>query len=118
MKKLLAIVLCAGMTLSMTACGGRTADENVAAQNTATDSNTTTTEESTEEPLIGGDPATWGSALDTETDDGENTQIPNPFITCSTLKEASELAGFDFNAPESADGITQDEMEQLIESIK
>ena len=113
MKKLLAIALCAGMTLSMTACGGRTADENAAAQNTATDSNTTITTESTEEPLIGGDPATWGPALDTETDEGENTQIPNPFITCSTLKEASELAGFDFTAPESVDGYSYKEISAI-----
>ena len=112
MKKLLAIALCAGMTLSMTACGGKTSDGSVAAQNT-TDSNTTTTAESTEEPLIGGDPATWEPALDTETDEGENTQIPNPFITCSTLKEASELAGFDFTAPESVDGYSYKEISAI-----
>ena len=110
MKKLLAIALCAGMTLSMTACGGTATDGNTADKNNTTDNSTATVVDGTEEPLVGGDPATWGPVLDTETDEGENTQIPNPFITCSTLKEASELAGFDFTAPESVDGYSYKEI--------
>ncbi len=65
MKKLLAVTICAGMTLAMAACGN---------------------------------PATLGSVEDTQTAEGENTQIPNPFITCDTLAQAAELAGFVFSA--------------------
>ena len=60
----------------MAACGNATAENS-----------------KTEEPLIGGDPATWGPVEDTQTAEGENVQIPNPFITCDTLVQAAELAG-------------------------
>lgn len=113
MKKLLAIALCAGMTLSMTACGGSTTNGNAADKNNTTDNSAATVNDGTEEPMIGGDPATWGPADDTEPGEGENVQIPNPFITCSTLKEASDLAGFDFTAPTSTDGYSYEEISAI-----
>lgn len=96
MKKLLVVTICAGMTLAMAACGNATAGNN-----------------KTEEPLIGGDPATWGPVEDTQTAEGENVQIPNPFITCDTLAQAVELAGFDFSAPDTVDGYSYKEISAI-----
>lgn len=49
-------------------------------------------------PMIGGDPATWGPALE------ENVQIPNPFADCKTLEEAIGITGFDMAVPEMLEG--------------
>lgn len=58
------------------------------------------------EPLIlGGNPATWGPALDDE--DGENVQIPTPFTDYASMDEASAAAGFALTAPESVDGYSR-----------
>lgn len=94
MKKLFVLTICAGMTAAMMACGNNAAKTE--------DPWTAVTESTEEEPLIGGDPSTWGPAEDT--DEGENTQIPNPFVVCDTFEEAGKLAGFDFTAPATADG--------------
>lgn len=106
MKKLLAVTICAGMTLAMAACG------NTAAENNRTD-NTTTVSIDTEEPLIGGDPAAWGPEEDTQAAEGGDAQIPNPFITCDTLAQAAELAGFDFSAPNTVDGYAYKEISAI-----
>lgn len=45
---------------------------------------------------IGGDPATWGPADDP-------MAPPSPFIDCDTMKDASELAGFDMVLPGTPD---------------
>lgn len=42
-------------------------------------------------------------------------QMPNPFITCDTLEEAIELAGFDMTVPESLEGF-EDRMISAIEN--
>ena len=36
--------------------------------------------------------------------DGETTQIPNPWVECSTLADAEALAGFDFTVPDAVEG--------------
>lgn len=93
MKKLLAATICAGMVVTMTACGGIA--ENVKTvqdtQKAETTSDTQNVSEETQET-------------------SETTQIPNPFVTCSTMQEASEIAGFDFAAPESVDGYAYKEI--------
>lgn len=77
MKKLIVCVVCLLLVLlSMAACGGKT-----------------------EEPLIGGDPRTWGPAETTE-----SVQIPNPWVECTSLEEAGKLAGFSFTAPDALEG--------------
>lgn len=77
MKKLIVCVVCLLLVLlSMAACGGKT-----------------------EEPLIGGDPRTWGPAETTE-----SVQIPNPWTDCTSLEEAGKLAGFSFTAPDALEG--------------
>lgn len=84
----------------MMACGNNATDGNAKAAEDPWRAVTENTEE--EEPLIGGDPATWGP---TEAEnEGDNTQIPNPFVVCDTFEEAGKLAGFDFTAPATADG--------------
>lgn len=93
MKKLMICVLSFVLVLSMAACGGKT-------ENRATE----TDPETTEEILIGGDPATWGPAIGTE--DG-TAQIPNPWQECSTLEEAGKLAGVSFTAPETVEGFDE-----------
>ena len=47
------------------------------------------------------------TAHDENTNLGENVQIPNPWQECTSLEEASKLAGFSFTAPESVDGYTE-----------
>ena len=77
MKKRIVCVVCLLLVLlSMAACGGKT-----------------------EEPLIGGDPRTWGPAETTE-----SVQIPNPWVDCTSLEEAGKLAGFSFTAPDALEG--------------
>lgn len=46
---------------------------------------------------IGGDPATWGPAL-------EDVQIPSPFVDHATLDEAVKIIGFPLVAPDKLDG--------------
>ncbi len=100
MKKMIALTLCAMLTLSVCACGSdeKNADTAIGAEDTAS--------AGSEETLIGEDPATWGPG------DGEDTTIdtleggddtfvgmPNPFVE-GTLEECEKLAGFDFTVPE------------------
>lgn len=93
-KKVTLMTLCAATMLSMAACGEKQ-DKTIGAENAGqtiveneekipTDGAATTT---TEEILI-----------------GDNTQIPNPFVDCDTLADASALAGFDIIVPDSVDG--------------
>lgn len=90
MKKLtlclLALVL---VLLSMAACGGKT-----------------------EEPLIGGDPRTWGPAETTE-----SVQIPNPWTDCTSLEEAGKLAGFSFTAPDALEGYPEKQIAAIENEI-
>lgn len=97
MKKMIALTLCAMLTLSVCACGNsqKNTDTAIGAEETTP-----------EDTLIGEDPATWGPG------DGEDTTIdtleggddtfvgmPNPFVE-GTLEECEKLAGFDFTVPE------------------
>lgn len=84
MKNLIACVLCFVLALSLAACGGRANSEDGTPTTLAP---------------VGGDPATWGPAIETEE---ENVQIPNPWVECDSLEEAGKLAGFSFTAPETA----------------
>lgn len=78
MKKMTICVLGVMMAVSMAACGSK--------------------EKAAKEQIIGGDPATWGPTEEA------NVQIPNPFQNCETLKDATDLAGFDMTVPESIQG--------------
>lgn len=94
---MIALTLCAMLTLSVCACGNsqKNTDTAIGAEETTP-----------EDTLIGEDPATWGPG------DGEDTTIdtleggddtfvgmPNPFVE-GTLEECEKLAGFDFTVPE------------------
>lgn len=87
MKKLIVFALSTVMTLSLAACGG--------GDNTAKDT----------PDMIGGDPATWGTPLDSEQKSAG--EIPDPFSECGSLDEAAENTGFSFNVPETVDGYSQ-----------
>ena len=54
-----------------------------------------------------------GAAQDAEASEGENTQIPNPFVDCETMADAEKLAGFDLVAPEQIEGYEK----ELIQAI-
>lgn len=83
MKKLLTIMLAVLMVASLTACSKK--------ETTETESGPVETEtEGTTE-------------IETPSDDSE-TGLANPWVTCTTLAEAEELAGVTFTAPESLDG--------------
>ncbi len=101
MKKMIALTLCAMLTLSVCGCGFGSKNTESAA-GSATDASSGTTEEI----ILGNDPAAWGSEPDEEASDdnpGEDTTasvgMPNPFVE-GTLEECEKLAGFDFTVPE------------------
>ena len=88
MKRLFIFVLSAAIALSLAAC----ANNPDSAQS---------------EPgagmMVGGDPATWGPAEDSE-DTGDAVQIPNPWVDCESLEEAGGIAGISIQIPEAVDG--------------
>ena len=77
MKKLIALTLCTVMTLARTTCGVDSKEES---------------------PIIGGDPAIWGS------ENNKNVEILNPFTEYETLVEAIKACGFDFSVPNTVSG--------------
>lgn len=91
MKKMIAFALSTVMVLSLISCAGQT--------NPGSSSGN-----SVEPAAIGGDPATWGPALD---GDGSGVQIPSPITEYTSMEEAAAAAGFDMTAPETIDGYTE-----------
>ena len=79
--------------------------------------------ENSDPMIIGGDPATWGPALDGE--DGGDVQIPDPFTEYASMYKAAAAAGFDMMVPESVEGysdrtirvLSNDENGSMIEVI-
>lgn len=53
------------------------------------------------------------SQKDAQTSEGENTQIPNPFVDCETMADAEKLAGFEMTVPEQIEGYEK----ELIQAI-
>jgi len=76
-KRIIAIMACMVMVLSLTACGGNDSGKNEVKSNVS--SETTASVE-------------------------ENVQCPNPWTECSDIKEAEENAGFSFEIPEAIEG--------------
>lgn len=58
-----------------------------------------------EPAAIGGDPDTWGPALDS--DDTTGVEIPDPFVECASLDEAAKATGFSMMAPDTMDGYSE-----------
>lgn len=54
-----------------------------------------------------------GKKAEAEVPEGENTQIPNPFVDCETMADAEKLAGFDIMVPEQIKGYEK----ELIQAI-
>lgn len=73
MKKLFVTALCAILVISLAACGKQAAMKGGASR---------TDETRTNEGL-----------------GGNSVQIPNPFVDCTTLEDAQELAGFNMTVP-------------------
>ena len=91
MKKMIAFALSIVVALSLASCAGQR--------------NPGSTSGSGAEPAaIGGDPATWGPALDGT---GSGVQIPSPITEYTSMEEAAAAAGFDMTAPETVDGCTE-----------
>jgi len=44
--------------------------------------------------------------LEIEELEAEGTQIPNPFVTYETMEEAEKAAGFEFDVPQTAEGLS------------
>ena len=97
MKKKMVIMVCSmaalAMTVSMMGCGKEAVSENAQ----------TGTEISEED----------SSQDNAEVPEGENTQIPNPFVDCETMADAEKLAGFDITVPEQIEGYEQ----ELIQAV-
>ena len=45
-----------------------------------------------------------GGGQETAPEQEENTQIPNPWVECATLEDASETAGFEIAVPDRIEG--------------
>ena len=91
-KKVTLMILCAATMLSMAACGEQQ-DQTIGAETTSQ----TVAENEDKIP-------TDGAVATEEILIGDNTQIPNPFVDCDTLADATALAGFDIIVPDSVDG--------------
>lgn len=90
MKKMIAFALSTVMALSLASCAGQTTPGS-------------SSDSSVEPTAIGGDPATWGPALD---EDGSGVQVPSPITEYTSMEEAAAAACFDMTVPETADGYT------------
>ena len=75
-KKLIALSMSAALALSLCACSKTTP--------AASDNPAPSAQETQDAEIIG----------------GEDVQIPNPWVDCSTMADAAALAGFDFTLPE------------------
>lgn len=95
MKKMIAFALSTVMALSLVSCTSQTNPGS---------SSGSGSDSSVEPAAIGGDPATWGPALD---GDGSGVQIPSPITEYTSMEEAAAAAGFDMTAPETIDGYTE-----------
>lgn len=89
MRKMVTLAVCAALTISAAACTGNDA-KKAETEVKRTEAQKTESEK-----------------------ESETVQIPNPFVTFNTLKEAAEYAGFDFTAPESIDGYEVDEINAI-----
>lgn len=95
MKKMIAFALSTLVALSLVSCAGQTDPGSSSSSGSAN---------SMEPAAIGGDPATWGPALD---GDGSGVQIPSPITAYTSMEEAAAAAGFDMTAPETIDSYTE-----------
>ena len=103
MKKFIVCVVCFVLALSLAACGGK--EPVIGGDPASWGPGNQATEKET---VIGGDPASWGPGNQaTETGENENVRIPNPWQECSSLEEAGKIAGFSFTAPERVDGFSE-----------
>jgi len=93
-KRVISIVACMIMVLSLTACGGSDSGKNEVKANVS---------------------------AETIASVEENVQIANPWTECSDIKEAEENAGFSFEIPETIEGYkiawTQNMDKEMIEVI-
>lgn len=93
-KRVITIVTCVTMILSMAACGNNNSGKN---EMKAYDSS------------------------ETVTNNGENVQIPDPWTECSDIDDAEKKAGFSFDIPETIEGykigLIQNQDQSMIEVI-
>ena len=106
MKKEMMAILAAGLMFVAAACGVKAGDVN---------ERTDIIEDQTqvEEPEIDNETKT-----DDQTQTEDQVQIPNPFVDCGTMEEASKLAGFSLTAPDGySDRIIQAVEGELVQVI-
>lgn len=93
-KRVITMVVCGAMVLSLAACGGNGSGKNEVKPNVSSE-----------------------AAASVE----EAVQIPNPWTECSDMKEAEENTGFSFVIPDAIEGYTityiQNMDKELIEVI-
>ena len=95
MKKLIALIVSSVMALSLVACSSQP-DESTPDEGSSSSSQTVSPSESD------GDASTSAG----QTMGGGTVQIPNPFIDCTDIAAAEELAGFTFTLPEAYEATT------------
>ena len=79
MKKTIIIAILAAMGMTLTACQSASAPETTANDTASANVNVGDTE-------------------------GENVQIPNPYVDCDTVEEAEDLCGMKISVPDSISG--------------
>ena len=93
MKKYLAILISALLLLSMAACG--TGDVSSASSSLPEESSGSSSVESESSPEESSSPESE------ETESSESTQIPNPYVDCTSMEDAAETSGFTLELPEA-----------------
>lgn len=103
MKKLIMIVMCAAMILSLAACAAEHEPVSTGKQETAAAEAETEASSAEETPALGM---------------GGQMQIANPFVACENMEEAAELAGFSLKIPDQMpDWISSTEIQVMDASM-
>ncbi len=116
MKKEMMAILAAGLMFAVAACGEKAGDVNertdIIEDQTQVEEPEPGDEAGTDDQIQTEDQSQNGK--DKENGSEDQVQIPNPFVDCETMEEASKLAGFSLTAPESIDGYS----DRIIQAIE
>ena len=108
MKKMMNLIICAVVALSITACASSgTAAKTPITETTAITEATAITETTAITEITAIPKST------TPANTNPDTMIANPFVDCQTMETAAEVAGFEFRTPEQVEGISEKKIQAV-----
>lgn len=108
MKKMMTLIICAVVALSITACASSgTAAKTPITETTAITEATAITETTAITEITAIPKST------TPANTNPDTMIANPFVDCQTMETAAEVAGFEFRTPEQVEGISEKKIQAV-----